>query len=325
MQGRQNILSLIKSQPQFADTLHYSIIGFGNPEMTRDQHGVFPVSGGGRIDIYARTAPLPVVTTLTKTARLVALQGGQGVWQFSILRGEVPGFYDTPQIRRASDPPDAGGFAVVMDQRGFDTSGVTNPTPDIANAGEAAYSAYQTAVIRFVDPETPIAGLTIGQSTGDYLIAVRAMPLITELQTFCRDAGHRNLAADVLVKAAVPCFLSVTIDIEQAPSVLAPDTSAIANAVAAAVNNMSFPGRLNASTIADVVYSYLTAEQLVGSIKMLGRIYRPDGEVTVVQDSQSLRIPELPVSGTTGRTVALILDPVDVSVQVLTQGFVEVG
>ena len=47
MQGRTNIEALIKEQVAFEDTLDYSTIGYGNAEMMRDQHGIFPVSSGG--------------------------------------------------------------------------------------------------------------------------------------------------------------------------------------------------------------------------------------------------------------------------------------
>jgi hypothetical protein len=175
-------------------------------------------------------------------------------------------------------------------------------------------------VIQFLDTETNTADLTVGD-TADYDVVVRAMPLISELQEFCRDGKVRNLASDVLVKAAVPCFLSINCDIEQAVGETAPDTSAIKTDIANIVNNMAFPGQLHASTIADVIHNYLTSRQAVGPITMHGRIRRPDGTFTVVRNTQILTIPDSPSSMVTGRTVALILDTSDIGISVVTKGF----
>jgi uncharacterized phage protein gp47/JayE len=319
MQGRVNIEALIKSQAQFADTLHYSTIGYGNPEMQRDQHWIFPVSGGGRLDIYARTAAKPTTTTLTKTATLIEKRGTGGVWQFSLAKTDAPGFYDVVAVLLPDDDSDASGFEILLDQRGFDLSG-DGVLPDVLTAAEAAYTRFQTAVIQFLDTETNTADLTVGD-TADYDVVVRAMPLISELQEFCRDGKVRNLASDVLVKAAVPCFLSINCDIEQAVGETAPDTSAIKTDIANIVNNMAFPGQLHASTIADVIHNYLTSRQAVGPITMHGRIRRPDGTFTVVRNTQILTIPDSPSSMVTGRTVALILDTSDIGISVVTKGF----
>jgi hypothetical protein len=325
MQGRKNIIALLKAQPAFADTQHYAIAGFGNPEMTRDQHSIFPVSGGGRVDIYARTTLLPITTQITKTAVLVDVVNNQGVWQFSLTRSESPGCYDIVQILLPSDPPDAAGFSLTVDTRGFDLTDAVEPVPDIVNASEAAYSAYQTGVFRFVDTETAVASLTVGTSTASYIVAVRGMPLIEEIQEFCRDADTRNLAGDVLVKAPIPCFLTVNFDIEQAAGETTPDLDVIRNAVAAAVNGLEFPGRINASFISDVVYNYLSNKQVVGPIEMLGKIRRPDGTYVVIRDRQVLQLPDTPLAGVTGRITAVLLDPVDVGVRVVTKGFNEIG
>lgn len=323
MQGRTNIISLIKSQPAFATAVGFSIVGFGNPEMLRDQHGLFPVSGGGRIDIYARVAGLPTTLQLAKTATLVDVQGSAGVWQLSLARTDAPGFYDVTQIVSTADAAGAAGFAIDMDLRGFDLTGETSPLPGVVSTFEAAYSAYQTAVIRFIDTRTPLAGLTVGSSTADYVVAVRAMPQIADIQTFCRAPDHRSLSGDVLVKAAVPCDLAIAFDIEIGTGTATPDTAAIANAIAAAVNALDFPGRLNASFISGIAYGFLADRQVVGNMSLLGSIRRPDGTTTVLHDTVALHVTDLPSAGVTGRTVAFLCDPNDVAIRVLVQGFTE--
>lgn len=319
LSGRDNMEAVFRSQPQFANNLHYSIIGFGNPEMHRDQHWIWPMSGGGRVDVYARTAALPRQTQLQCTATLIGRQGSAGLWQFQLPRDAAPGFYEVVQVLRLTDPPDISGFEIVSDVRGFDLSG-DGVIPDIQTVEEAAYTAYQTAIIQFLDTETPSADIELGQ-TADYTVVVSAMPLVAELQQFCLDPKYRALAADLLVKAPIPCTLTINCDVEQAAGETAPDLSAMRLAIAAAVNNLNFPGQLHASTIADVMHGFLSQRQAVGPIEMRGRIRRPDGHILHINNNQVLTLPDAPSRATTGRTTALLLDPANIGLGVTTKGF----
>jgi hypothetical protein len=318
--NRVNIVALVKEQPAFAQTVHYSIIGYGNPEMHRDRHSIFPVSMGGRVDMYARTEGLSQEQTIRKTAVLVDIVAGGSVWQFSLNRDDFPGFYEVTKVLPTDgDPSLDSGFVVQSDVRGYDLSG-DGFVPDVISAEEGAYSRYQTAVIQFLDTETNTAELTIGDSA-EYDVIVAGMPLIAELQLFCGGSEVRNTAGDILVKAPIPCFLSVNFDIEQAAGETSPDTDAIKIDIASRVNALDFPGQLHASIIADVVHNYLSARQAVGPINMLGRIRQPSGENLYVRDQLVLILPTKNSTMTTGRTTALLLDPNNIGISVVTKGF----
>jgi len=320
MQGRVNIEALIKSQSAFEDTLKYSIVGYGNPEMLRDQHGIIPISSGGRIDIYARTSPLPQTLALTKNATYMAATADGGIWQFSIDKDDAPGFYEVVQVILPSDPADTSGFEITSDVRGLDLPD-DQFAPDLLTAVEGAYTRYQTAVIKFEDTTTNHGSLTPGTSKQDYTVGILTMPLIGDLQTFCNRADVRHLASDVAVKAAVPCFLSINLEIQIGSETTAPTTDEIKTALAGAVNNLGFPGQLHASIIHDVVHNYLTSRQAVGAIDLHGRIRRPDGTNQIIRASDVLRIPDDPGNLVTGNTVAFILDVNDIGISVVTTGY----
>jgi len=319
MQGRTNIEALIKEQPLFYNTLAYSIVGYGNEEMTRDQHGLVPISSGGRIDIYARTAALPQSTTLSVTATYIAQHSDGGVWQFSLPTTSAPGFYEVLQIRLPSDPADIGTFEILADIRGVDLPTDTF-APDLLTAIESAYTSYQTAVIQFVDTATNHLGLAIGD-TQTYTIVITGMPYIADLQTFCNRADIRHLASDVAVKAAVPCFLTVNAEIQIAVDTSPPDTDAVKTAMADAVNALGFPGQLHVSLLHDVMHAFLASRQAVSHIMLHGRIRRPNGETHIIRDDDVLRIPDDPGNLVTGNTVAFILDPRDIGLSVVTSGY----
>ncbi len=315
--GRLNIEALVKAQAVFSDVKHLSIVGYGDPEMERDQHWIFPVSGGGRIDIYCQTDALPATVTLRKEARLVEKLATSSVWQFTLDRNDVPGFYEVSAVRRLDDPTDVAGFEVTYDSRGwyFDTD---DWTPDIKYQREAAYTRYQTAIIRFVDTATPVADLAVGDEV-EYNVSVLTQPLIRELQTFLASDDHRHLASDILVKSAVPCYLSINCDIVKNANESAPDLDAIRTALADRVNNLNFPGVLYASQVTDVIHDYLSGSQAVGPVDMHGQIRRVDGTTAVIRDNQVLWLPDSPSTLVTPRTTIFVLYPEDIGLNVVNR------
>lgn len=322
MQGRSNIVAFIKEQPLFANIPAISVVGYGNAEMMRDQHSIFPVSMGGRVDLYARTDGQPRRIELTKTATLVDVNANGGVWQFTLTRDDAPGFYDVVQVILPADPVDTAGFEVVADIRSFDMSADGLPVqPDLINVTEARFTKYQTAVIRILDTATSTDGLTINSSRKDYKVVVRTMPLIRDLQNFCMDYRWRNLMADVAVKAAVPCFLAINFDIQKGTESAVPDLTAIRNALVTEINGLGFPGQLHASLVADIVHGYLVDRQALGTIVLHGRIHRPTGEIHTIRATDVLRIPDDPGNLVTGRTTAFILEDSDIGISVVTEGF----
>jgi uncharacterized phage protein gp47/JayE len=320
MQGRVNIEALVKEQSLFSDTLDYSVVGYGNAEMLRDQHGILPISSGGRLDIYSRTSPLPQTVSLTKEATFMETTAAGGLWQFSLDKDDAPGFYEVVQVILPSDPADTAGFEVTSDLRGLDLP-VDQFAPDLIDSVEGAYTRYQTAVIRFEDTATDHSALTPGTSKQNYTVGVQAMPLIKELQVFCNGADVRNLSADVAVKAAVPCFLTINLEIQIGAETAAPATGPIKTALAAAVNNIGFPGQLHASLIHDVVHNYLTNRQAVGAIDLHGRIRRPNGTTQIIRASDVLQAPDDPGNLVTGSTVAFILGVNNIGISVVTTGY----
>ncbi len=315
--GRLNIIALVKDQPVFADIKNLSIIGYGDVEMERDQHWIFPVSGGGRVDIYCQTDALPKTTTLKKSCRLIQKRTNDSIWQFSVGRDDAPGFYEIAAVRRLSDPSDIAGFELISDVRGWNFED-DDWNPDILYPTEAAYTSYQTAVMQFIDNATPVSTLTAGMEQ-EYSISILTQPFIGELQGFLSGLDHRNLAADILVKSAIPCFLSVNFNIVKDASESAPDLDAIRVAVADRVNNLNFPGVLYASQIMDVVHNFLTGTQAVGPLDMHGIIRRPDGATTVIRDAQVLTLPYSPSTLVTSRTTIFVLYPEDIGLNVVNR------
>jgi len=300
----------------FASILNMSIVGFNDPEMSRDQHWLFPVSGGGRADLYLRSQALPSLIGKTKTATLISKTASGGVWQFSVDRSDAPGFYEVRNIRTAGASPVGTGYTIQLDTRGIDTTGTDVYLPDLETALEAVYSRFQTAVIRFLDTDTDVTALTEYSSTASYDVTLAAMPLVEEVQKFLGQRSIRAPGGDVLVKAAIPCFTSIAVVLARSRADATVTTATVQNAVASYVNTTGFSGNLYASGIAGAVDAVLPANMNTDSIMMTGTVRYPDGTEMLIQNAEVLTVPTSYANFVSGRTVVFILDPSDTSVTV---------
>lgn len=321
--NRTNVAAMLKAVPAFAGLRGLSIIGAGDVELLRSRHGLFPVSLPGYCDVYVRAAALPLATVVRKTATLVAKTADGGVWQFSVGRDDAPGFYEVAQVLRAGDDPTRPGYEVTSDVRGVDLSG-TGHLPDVREAVEAAYSRYQTAVIQFLDTDTPAGTLTLGTATAAYDVVLRGQPLLAGLQDYLSGRGVSWPGGDVLVRGALPCTLRLNFTVYVQPNSPALDTAAVASTLADLVNGQGFVGQLYASSLIDAVAALLPPGAAIGPLDMFGVVRRPDGTTLLLRDGTVLTIPTEASTGVTPRTAIFILDPADVAVSVANLALPEV-
>lgn len=314
--NRVNMNAMLREIEAFSRVSATSIVGYGDPEMLRDMHWVFPVHGGGRCDWYVRTDEPLTRAVLTKTATLVEKRGVNGVWQFSLGRDDAPGFYEVAKVRLPGDEAFAGGFEVVSDVRGFDLSG-DGFRPDVLTAAEAAYTRFQTATVQILDSVTDVTDMTVGDRQ-DYEFDARGLPLVAEIQDTMSGRDVRAYGSDVLVKAPVPCFVQISFTVHKKASEPDPDVAGIKAAVAALVNQTPFTGRLYAGRVHDVVHAYLKNETSVGAIDMFGRLRYPDGSTKYVRDGDVLTIPDEPADMVSPKTVQFFSSPEDVGVSILS-------
>jgi len=315
--NRSTIEALIREQAAFENIVAVSLVGMGDEEMLRDQHSLLPISYGGRTDVYVRSQALVGTTTKTITAMLVDTVAAGGVWRFSVGKDDVPGFYDVSRVALLSAAATDTGHEVTLLDKSFDITG-TGFKPDIETTQEAAFSPFQTASVEFLDTDTATTALTVGTSTQDYSVTFRSMPLVKDIQDFLDGRGVRNPAGDVLVRGAVPCFMSVNFSLRKYSGASAPNTDAIRLAVATAVNKLGFIGELHASTISDAIQGTLDSDVSIAKIDLFGRIVRPDGTIRIIRDGDVLNVPDEPALGVSGRTVAFLLNPADVGITIET-------
>jgi hypothetical protein len=317
LSNRTNMRSYLRSLTAYAGITNQSIVGYGDLEMLRDKHTIFPISFGGRVDWYIRTQQPISRQSRTVEATLISIAGtSQSTWQFSIGKDVAPGFYEVQNIRRQTDPATGTGFEISQDNRGNDLTG-SGFIPDIQTVAEGAYTAFQTATIQFVDTATTTTSLTVGD-TATYVYDSVGLPLISDLQADISSRDIRSYAADALVKAPVPCFVDVTLTINKAAGDPDPNINEIKSAIVQEVNSVGFIGRLDGSHIVDIVHNFVTDDVSVTDLDLLGRIRVPDGSTQYIRSSDSLKITDQPAKMVTAKTIQFFTEVSNVSVNVVS-------
>lgn len=316
LSNRSTMQAYILSLEQFQAVTHQSIVGFGDAEMLRDKHTIMPISFGGRVDWYIRSQTKLNHTSAKIAAVCTAVNDADSTWQFSLARDAYPGFYEIKNIRREVDSQLNSGFEIVSDTRGTDLTKL-DTIPDIANVTEGVYTAYQTATIQFKDTVTPLGTIAVGQSAY-YVCDVVGLPSIAALQNEVSAASYRHCASDIVIKAPVPCFVSVSFVINKAAADTVPDVAAIKAAVADLINGVDFIGRVDGSRVVETVHAFIRNSASVTQLELLGRIRRPDGVTEYVRSTDALLVPYRPDKMVSEKTVQFFCDPTDVAVAVVT-------
>jgi len=319
--GRASYTATIKAQPAFQNIKHLSILGCGDAEQQRDQHSLFPISGGGKIDVYAQTNSYAQETEHLLRATFIGTSANGTIWQVTLDKNTSAGFYEVRRIAAANDTT-SSGYQILTDVRGVDTADALF-VPDMRYLAETAYTRYQTAVIQFEDPDVPTAGLVPNVSKAYYRVRTVGLPLVAELNDFLTTRDRRPRGTDILVKAAVPCFTKIAFQIrtETNDTITDATIAEIKQAVVDAAAKVGFSGQLHASIVDSAAHKYLSGRQVVSKIDMFGRIRRPDGSAAYLRDPAVLTIPNDPARLVTGRTTVFLVGVDDVSVSVAAAGF----
>lgn len=309
--GRINIESLLRGN--FPRIQHVSIVGLGDAEMTRDRNNIFAISHGSKSDTYLAPDIRPSVTVLTLEATQVDTD--QKTMQINFGKSVLPGFYGVTKVLRQGDEA-FGTLEILSVARGIDATG-TGFIPELPRAIDAAFSAFQTAELRFKDP-----AILVTETTRTYDVSILGMPDIADIQALVSDRGQHNPNADYLIKAAVPMITGVSIVINKLAAELSDQAeldeleAAIQVEVANRVNAIGFTlGRLPASLVTAAAASVLTGSASVRTpVELTATLIRPDGISQPFFSTDRIVVPSDPEDGVSQRTVVFFLDPNDVLV-----------
>jgi len=155
LSNRVNMRGLLRSLSQFSSITNQSIVGYGDSEMLRDQHSIFPISYGGRVDWYIRGEVDLNTVGLDKEATLMSIDTStnRGTWQFTVIKDDAPGFYEIRSILPyGATPVGAETFSITSEIRDVDLTG-TGLIPDITIQQEGSFTSYKQATFKFPNSE----------------------------------------------------------------------------------------------------------------------------------------------------------------------------
>jgi len=303
--GRAQVSSLF--QDQYPQLVNLSQVGLGDAEMLRDRDNIFEMSTGGKSDLYVQTADVPEEVVVVKECTYLGLNQ----WQATIGRDDAPGFYLVNAVVRHNTTSFVGSLAVVSETRGLDLTMETDWVHDLTGMVQGAYSRYQTAVVKFTDPETPAATLVGAKANYDFYIL--RLPSIKTLHDLTINRPRRPQNGDYLVRAAVPALAYVSLEIQYRSVTTLPSEASIAQAIASRINALGFTiGRLPLALVIDAAQGALESggTYTFTPINMYAEIYPPDttpyGKITI-SDVNQLTVPDLPERGVSQRTTVFYL------------------
>jgi hypothetical protein len=307
-----NTAATIRQQPGFS-AASVSVIGAGDPEMIRDKHSLFPLAYGNRVDAYVKTAGLPSVATVPLAAVYIGPGVSGPIWQISMGRTDIVGFYAISQLLRVGRIASAVVAPLTVSRTYTAAAG----DPDIAVAVEAAFSSFQSAVVTFIDAAEPGDVLVPNVTSVAYQVTGIFIGGLDTLQASLTAPAVKPLAGDMVVRAAVPCLVSVNIDFDVITADL-PKT-AIAAAVAGYVNKLGYGVGIYNSHIVGIVAGFLPSSINLQRVQLSGIILGPDGSRKLYRSLEFLGSPNDPANMITPNTVGFFLDPADIAFNTITK------
>lgn len=295
--GRDNIRALLLSQTG-TTVLDSAVVGMGDVLQTRDHTISGLISTGGRVDVYVKTSAVPLSARILVTA---TRQSGN-VWRATVPADRAYGTYGIVSVRYQDTLLDVTMTPIL----GYEPA--PGMLPVIESAAAARYSTYQTLSIDFETTALPAAS-----SSESVEIDVLYAPGIDDLQAYVNSAGVRSYSFDMLIRAAVPVVVEVSVELEYTTGVTAPELGVIQQKVADIINLKPMGSKALYTT--DIAYAcnlVFPMATVRTPVQLAGIIYRPDGLIALSRSAQALTIPEL--TGVSYVNAAFMCASFDVSV-----------
>ena len=173
--NRENIKSILFNSSELPELVDASVIGFSDEEMTRDQVSLFPISTGGKVDLYIKTAPYTITSTATITATAYQKDINYVYWEVIIPSNLLYGMWRVTGVYPLNAAIDTEGYELV-------SQNVISLNDNLSEL-DAAYTIYQNIELRFRtlnDAELYSIG-----DTREFNVTALGMPNILDAHNLC--------------------------------------------------------------------------------------------------------------------------------------------
>lgn len=305
----KNLLSSVSINAALRDVApgfqEASVVGIGDPELDRNKHNLFGISMPGMADVYVRTANSVATRTVSLVANKLTSGPNIGRWQLYFGANIVPGFYRIISIVQ-SRGDFLGTQQLLSTSYGVDTTVIprANTVPTVK---DARFTRYQTCSVLF--------NYISAAASAVFDVTVEHMPHLAEAQALFLADKTRVPGADYLVKAVVPCNVSLSLKLHRRSATQEVDVAGIRRDIFKYVNGLPIGASLSASNIVNIAHSY-NLKQVELPVLLTGTILLPataGNQTIVIRGTDSLEIPHRPLVGVTSRTTAFFLSYFDSS------------
>jgi hypothetical protein len=279
-----------------------SVCGANDAEMLRSKQNLLGISTFGKADVYVRSSLGLETRQVLKQGTLI--DPSENLWQVILANSDAPGFYYIQSVIPKVTDISIGGTLVIRDTDYSYSTYYNQRNNEISSAAEARFTKYQNAIVTFTY-QAPV-----GVTSLLFELHVLGQPNILEMQDLLLIDSQRLACADYLVKAVVPCLVSLNINLIKKNPI---DTYTSLNLqqlkkdIFNYVNTIPFGEQLYASNIVNLCHNY-NIKHVDLPIEMAGQVLAPDGTVTYVTSNDALIIPYNLSAGVSPKTSGYFID-----------------
>jgi hypothetical protein len=279
-----------------------SVCGANDPEMTRSKQNALGIATFGKADVYIRTTTgLEIFEAVVSATKV-----GSGVWEAVLDNTFCPGFYRVISILPNQEIANLGGTLLVQSVE-YGRLTFEDRNNELYSALDARFSKYQKATVRFLYDEAP--AVSLGEAR-DFKVAVSYQPYVGEIQDLLLSSDERLICADYLIRAALPCLVSLDIGLVRKKSTDTYDSlglNKLKQDIFNYINTIPFGADLHASKIVDICHNY-DISRVDLPIQLTGNILCNDGSSITITDNDFLSIPTNIQKGISKKTTQFFID-----------------
>lgn len=279
--GDEHIDALISSQ---YPTYTSNTVGVGSALMTRDQGNMFGISTGGKIDIYVKSAASMNSGTITVSATVT--NASTKLITAIIQQPQASGIYRIVAIRPTGSAAIGGDSLTTITRSPVALAGFN---PVLTATQDIAFSNRQSLTITWTD--TLGTGAYTNGDTRSYDMDILYMPDLSGVDLYLTGSAVRPGGTDILVKAGVPCRVTVGVTLYTAPGYAQPTTSVVASAIANAINIVPFGTATLSGFALSAAIKEVAPYSAVNAISLGGVIHRLNETDLTIAPASSLTIP----------------------------------
>ena len=303
----------------FPSTVTTSSHGVSSDYMKRNSHNVFGVKSGCFCDVYVKNSYAPKIKEVHAVASKIsegdALAGANnefvGKFVVTISKNDFPGHYDVLTVKPISTNRIIGSYEIVDKRRKITDIQSQN---ELHTIGESAFSRYALTDVIFT--EYPVSGL----DEISVMCEVSGLDDIDKIQDFANSGGSQTALIDTLVRACVPCFISIDPIVVRVTQDSTTTDSAIASEVSSYILGVD-PSleKLRADVIVSKISSMSGVVGVDLPIRINASILVPAEymETININTISTLTIPSIPSKFVGPETVGLFVQDGSINVSII--------